>query len=195
MSLKVLWVDIESTGLDPSFNEIIQLSGFLEIDEKRIEGFDIKMRPNHPERASEEALEKQNLSVEDIMKYPLSQKEGYDKFMKVLDKHIDRFDKTDKINIAGYNCGFDRKFIDAMFKTNNNDFVGAYFWFEMLDCLPLVMLFKIVGKYKGENLKLETVCEEFGLPFKVGTCHNSLYDIVQTRKLFSKLESKVTITD
>jgi DNA polymerase-3 subunit epsilon len=191
--MKILNVDIESTGLDHNHHEITQISGLVEVDGVIVDKFDIRMRPNYPERAAPQALEKTGMTIEKLMVLP-PREEGWAEFKAILDKHIDRFDKTDKFYMLGYNVLFDKNFISALFKEQDEKYFGAYFFFEVIDVMPLAMLFRMSGKLDCKNLKLTTVCEALGIPFAEGTAHDGLYDIVQTVRAFKKMESRVTIT-
>lgn len=191
--MKILFTDVETTGLKPGFHEIVQMSGIIEIDGVKVKAFDVKMRPKYPERTSKEALEKQNVTIEELSAYP-SREEGWVKIMSYLDSNVDRFDKEDKYYMCGYNINFDRRFIEELFAENQNKFFGAYFYYELIDVLTMAMLMKICGKLDSPNLKLTSVCEALGMPFKEGTAHNAIYDIAMTMKLFYKLQEKFTIT-
>lgn len=188
--MKLLFLDTETTGLNFGHNEIVQMSGIVDIDGKRVDAFDIKFKPKYPERTSKEALEKQNVTVDTLLEYP-SREQGFIKFMEILNKHCDRFDKNDKFYIVGYNVNFDRRFLNDLFEEFDNKFIGAYFWPESIDVMSLAVLFKLSGKLNSPNLKLTSVCDAFKLPFKEGTAHNSMYDIIQTYKLFYKIQDMV----
>jgi DNA polymerase III epsilon subunit-like protein len=191
--MKLCIVDTETSGLDHNHHEIVEISGIIQVNGKNVKSFNIKMRPEHPDRISPEALEKQGKTIEDLMSYPDRQK-GFDEFMEILDSTVDRFDREDKMYITGYNVGFDKNFISTMFKAHKNSYFGAYFWFEVVDIMAMVCLFKLAGKYHGKNLKLTTACNFFNVPFKEGTAHQAIYDIIQTIKLMNALESRINIT-
>ena len=48
---------------------------------------------------------------------------------------------------------------------------------------------------KLQEFDFQTVCKAFNLTFKDGTAHNALFDIVQTYKLFYKIQNLVDIKD
>src|SRR5258708_37565854 len=58
-SLPISITDLETTGLRPDVHEIVEI-GLLVIDQTSFEildTFDVKVRPEHPERATKGALE------------------------------------------------------------------------------------------------------------------------------------------
>src|SRR6056297_2536163 len=101
--MKELFFDLETTGLDKSKNAIHQIGGIIRIDGKIVEEIDINMRPDSDQVVEERALKVSNLTKEDIMNNPYSQKEGYEEFVRILDKYVDRFNKKDKMFLCGYN--------------------------------------------------------------------------------------------
>jgi DNA polymerase III epsilon subunit-like protein len=73
-------IDTETTGLDPGYHEIIQIS-IIPLDSnleprKDIPLFDICMRPDYPDRVDYKALEVSRQRFEDIMQIGISQERG-----------------------------------------------------------------------------------------------------------------------
>ena len=109
----------------------------------------------------------------------------YKKFLEILDKYIDKYDKNDKFIVAGYNVKFDIDILKALFERNNNKFLFSYFNSSMLDPLYSVRLLQVAGILPVlENNKLETWCKYFNIELKA---HDSLQDITATKKLIEKL--------
>ena len=68
--MKTIYIDLETTGLDPNENAIVQLSGMIEIDGEVKESFDFKMQPFEGQIVTEESLVINGLTVETIKTYP-----------------------------------------------------------------------------------------------------------------------------
>ena len=43
--MNILWVDVETTGLDRHRHGIIQIAGMVEVDGEVVETFDLRMNP------------------------------------------------------------------------------------------------------------------------------------------------------
>lgn len=184
--VKCLYFDVESTGLISEKNNIIQLSGIIEIDGVIKEEFNYKMKPTRVENIQQEALDIQKRTKEEILSWP-DQKEAYNDFITKLDKYCDKYkkDKTieDRFYFAGHNVNFDVKFLIDWFKNiNNNQFYGSYFNLNPKDYIDSLV---IVRKYKKalnlDNCKLYTVVNKLlGEEFKFNS-HDALHDIYATK--------------
>jgi DNA polymerase-3 subunit epsilon len=190
--MKICWLDLETTGLDSSENEIVQLSCIIEENQKPVDVLNLEIRPDFPERTSEEALEKQGRTIEELLTW-MPRDEAFAKLIEFLDKNVDKYDKNDKLYIAGYNVAFDVRFLRSFFEANNHQYYGSYFWFEMIDVMAIIAILRITGSLELPNMRLETVCEKLGMPFQEGQAHDSLWDIRRTRQLFYKLEKAINI--
>ena len=182
---KILYIDCETTGLTPGKNDIIQLSGLIEIDKEVKEEFNFKLKPLREENIQQQALDVQKRTKEEVMAFP-DQKEAYEEFIKILDKYCDKYkkdkQKEDRFFFAGHNVGFDVKFIMQWFKDNNNDYFGSYVNLNPKDFIDSLA---IVRKYKKalnlDNCKLHTVAQKLlGKDFEFKS-HDALHDIYATK--------------
>ena len=180
---KLFWVDSETTGLNCKTNDIISLGYLVEIDGEIVDSGEIFCQPFDYNTINQAALEVNNLSIAKIKEFPTPQ-ETYNKLIKVLDKYVDRYDKTDKFSPAGFNVGFDVGFLREFFFKNNDKYYGAFFDYHLLSIDSLLYLFDYQGLIKLENYKLITVAKHFNIEF---SAHNALEDIRVTRQIFYKL--------
>ena len=184
---KILWLDTECTGVDAFRNDIIQIGYLIEVDGQMMEESEILMKPGPDSVISPEALMKNKFSEKDFESFQ-SQSEGIYKFETALQRHIDRFDSRDKFVLAGYNVGFDDKFLRAAFKKNKNDYYGAYIMWAKLDVQSFLARYLIETDTSLPNQKLETVCHHFDIEFDA---HDALEDIKATRKLYTILTEEI----
>ena len=112
--MKVFYVDVETTGLEPKINDIIQLALIIEIDGKVVRKEKFEMQPFNYDNISPEALEVNGLSIEQIKGFDTPQI-AYRKIVNILDKYIFKYDKKDKFIPAGYNVKFDVDFLTEFF--------------------------------------------------------------------------------
>ena len=187
---KIIFIDTETGGVNPEKSALIQLSGIIRIDKKDVEKFNFYIKPFENSEVNEKALEVQGRTLDELKaeKY-IEEKEVYKQFINLLDKYIDKYDKTDKFIVAEYNVRFDVDILKALFQRHGNNFSFSYLDSSMLDPLYSIRLLQIAGILPVlENNKLETWCKHFGIELKA---HDSLEDIVATKKLIGKLISLI----
>lgn len=183
---KIIFIDTETGGVNPEKAALIQLSGIIRIDKKDVEKFNFYIKPFENSEVTEKALEVQGRTLEELKtdKY-VEEKEVYKQFINLLDKYIDKYDRTDKFIVAGYNVRFDVDILKAFFQRHGNNFLFSYLDSSMLDPLYSIRLLQIAEILPVlENNKLETWCKHFGIELKA---HDSLEDIEATKKLIGKL--------
>ena len=184
--IKIIFIDTETGGVNANKSALIQLSGIIEVDGTEKEKFNFYIKPFKNSEVNEKALEVQGRILEELEteKY-IDESIIYKKFLEILDKYIDKYDKNDKFIVAGYNVKFDIDILRALFERNNNKFLFSYFNSSMLDPLYSVRLLQVAGILPVlENNKLETWCKYFNIELKA---HDSLQDITATKKLIEKL--------
>jgi len=179
MNKKVFWFDVETTGLDPEQQDIIQLAFMIEIDDKIVEQHDMLMQPFNYNTISQEALDVHGRTIEEIKTYPDPHK-TYTDLISILEKYVDRYNKEDKFNHACYNSRFDLEFLKQFFIKNKDQYFGSWFNYKAIDPLSLLHILDGIGKISLTNYKLETVCKHFNIPLDA---HDALSDITATRDL------------
>ena len=179
MGKKVFWFDVETTGLNPIKQDIIQLAFLIEIDGKVIESQNLLMQPFDYTTVDQEALEIHDRSIEEIRTYS-TPNEAYLKLIAILEKYVDRYDRADKFHHAGYNSRFDMDFLRQFFIKNGDSFFGSWFNHKAIDPLSLLHLIDGIGNISLDNYRLETVCKHFDIPLDA---HDALSDINATRNL------------
>lgn len=183
MNKKVFWFDVETTGLDAKRQDIIQLAYLIEIDKEIKEEGSLRLQPFNYATIDKMALEVSKTTIEDLKTYQ-SPPRAYQLIVSHLDKYVDKYNKQDKFAPAGYNIGFDTRFLKEFFLKNNNKYYGAYFNYHLLDVFSLLFILEYKGLLKLENYKLETVAKYFDINYH---SHNALDDIKTTRIVFQKL--------
>ncbi len=189
---KVIWIDVETTGLNPDVHGLVEVGYIIEIDGEEIEKEVFKINPLTYSREVEidsKALEINGKSLYDLKSYEDSNR-VLELFLYSIGKHIDKTDKKDKFVIKGYNVGFDINFLMAWFKDCNNDYFGAWFSYKEIDVFALVKVLKDQNMFETENDKLLTICKHFDIGLNA---HNALDDIVATKKLYTILTDKYIV--
>lgn len=184
MQIIKVFIDIETTGTFLHESGIHQIAGLVEIDDKVVETFDFRARPNANASISEEALKVCGISMEDLLLYPPA-KATLGDLTKLLGKYINRYDKTDKAYIVGYNNrGFDDPFLRAWFELNGDPYFGSWFWPNSIDVMVLATEYLIDRRAAMPSFKLFRVAEELGLIVDKDKTHEAGYDIELTRQIY-----------
>jgi len=190
MSKKVLYLDVETTGMDPLRNDIIQLAAIVEIDGKVVAEKNLKCQPLDWDNVSIEAINISGNTIESLQSY-MPPAEAYKEFLALLDSHVDKYAPEDKFYPSGYNLSFDLGFISHFFKKQGNNYWGSYIKWKGIDPLPLLHYLEYRGKISLSNYKLVTVCEYFGIEL---TAHDALSDAKAVKEILRILEEKFYLT-
>ena len=183
--VKLFYVDVETTGKYANKNDIIQLAYIIEIDGLVAEEGNLFMAPIDESAIEDEALAVSGSTRAQILAYPPA-KEVYKKFIAVLNKYVNRYDKTDKFYPVGYNVRFDCDFISAWFRKMGDKYYGSWFWWQLADPMMVLHFLAVLGKLEPlVNYKLATVCECYGIKIDA---HDAMSDIRAVRALVQKLD-------
>lgn len=183
MTQKIFWFDTETTGVDSYKCDIVQLAYIIEIDGVDIATGSIRMRPHEGARVDAKALEVNGLTEEAIWAEQ-PQSDGIALLLKVMGQHIDKHEPKDKFVQAGYNIGFDDKFLRSAFNKLGNKYYGSWFFWPKLDVSTAVAQWVLRTGERPPNYKLSTLCAHFDIPLDA---HDAVNDIKATRELAHKL--------
>lgn len=186
--MKLLIYDLETTGLDKIKHGIHQIS--YKIFTKSNDGYkyteiiDIKMRPAIEKEFDPKAMI--SVTKEEILQRELSEKEGFKQFMNVVDSFIDKYSRTDKFHLVGFNNRkFDDDFLRQWFSENDSKYYGSYFWSDSIDLSAIASMLLRDQRKEMENFKLATVCKNLGIPVNETRLHDSKYDLELTIQLYN----------
>ena len=161
--MKILYFDVETTGLDPTIHDIIQLSYILEVDGDIVCSDTFQVRPANPERADPAALAVHGISIETMMAYR-DAKACKVSWEEQWANHIDKYDPSDKALPCAYNGAFDLGFLSEFYQRENDRYLGS--WISLKDLLdPLAVLrFLRAGEMLcSPDLKLSSVARHYGI--------------------------------
>jgi DNA polymerase III epsilon subunit-like protein len=177
-----LYFDVETTGLDPVRNDIVQYSAIIVTPEEEDE-IDLKMRPISSS-IDDTALRIQGRTRREILTWP----DPGDQFRVLeewLGNHVDKFDPDDKFIPIAYNASFDIGFWDEYSrKCNFGTNYGIGSWVKRSctqDPLAVIRFLERVGFIPVlDSHKLENVCTFFNIPIEA---HDALGDVRALRML------------
>jgi DNA polymerase-3 subunit epsilon len=185
--MKILFFDLETTGLKPEKNGIHQISGIIEINGEVKETFDFKVQPNSKSIIEPEALKVANVTTEQVMAYP-PMLEIYKQFTDLLGKYCDKFDKNDKFYLCGYNnASFDNNFLRGFFLQNGDNYFGSWFWNNSIDVMVLATYFLMPKRHEMLDFRLKTVAKTLEIEVEESKLHDAFYDIQLTKQIYDKI--------
>lgn len=190
---KYLWLDTETTGLDPEKNGLIEIAGLVEINGKVEEDFVINSRMFEGDVIAPAAAALQGLTVDEFARqidnyHP--PKIAFDLLKSWLMSWVDRYEPDDKFTVAGYNPQFDVSFVERFFRKMGDPYCFSYIRRATVDVLSVARFLSWVGVLDVKDHKLETVCSAYGIMFKA---HTALDDIIATRQLALAVREQIVV--
>lgn len=186
--MKILYFDTETTGVDPKVNEIVQFAAIVEIDGNVVEEVNLTCQPTNWDAISPEALQTTGLTIEKLKSYD-APGVMMANIRKLFDRHIDKFNKSDKFYPAGHNVQFDLDFLQAFWKRHGEIYgTGSYQNWRCLDSRILANFLIMRGKIAATDVKLSTLCNHYGIQIQA---HDAMSDIRATRELIRKMSEEL----
>lgn len=192
--MKYLVFDVETTGIDIEASAIIQLAGYIIVNQKIVEKFNLLMRPFFNAKISDEALAISRKTRQEIETFPPAN-ESLNQFASMLRKYVPEADKknnSDKLTGIAYNARFDFDFLINAFK-REKIYPGllSYLWHPVICAMNLSMEVLKEERARFQNFKLATVCEHFQIHSEEESLHDALYDVDITWKLYQSLSKRL----
>lgn len=189
---KILFYDLETTGVKYWKNGVHQISGAIQIDGEIVERFNFNVRPYKDAIIEDEALAVSGVTREQIEQYtPMN--EVYRDLINILSKYVDRYNKKDKFHLAGYNINsFDNQFFRAFFVQNGDQYFGSWFWPDSLDCYVLASQHFLSQRASFENFQQRTVAKHLGIHVVEENLHDAQYDIDICIQIYQTLTNNGT---
>lgn len=198
---KVIWNDTETTGLTEKHG-LHQWSAKIFIDGVEKDHIDIKMQPfkKHPivqdDLIEDSALEAGHVTREELFSEDRVRPEtAYKAIIAFLQKHVDKFDKKDKLIWKGFNSRFDMDRTRDFFTKNKDTYFGSWFWFPPADIMGLAMHLLQRERPRLEDFKQKTVWDylhpELKDKYKDEEWHDALFDLDRCRDIEDVLRKRI----
>lgn len=194
---KIIFIDVETTGVNPERNGVTQISGCIQIGDEVVDSFDYFVRPFPHDEIEDAALAVTGMNRRQFLmpEHPdflavagqnfEDPREIYNRMATMLGKHVSQYDKTDKFQFVGYNAhSFDMPFMRRFFEKNGDRYFGSWFWYPCLDVMLVWAQILQPARTELKNFKLATVARHCGIKVDDSRLHDSQYDIELTRELW-----------
>lgn len=188
--ISLLWVDCETTGLDPIKNDIIQLAGILEIPGVKYEEFDFRVTPLDYDNISEEAMKCNEIKLSRLKTFPPASQTHLE-FKQLLFKWCNPFDPMTKLILCGQNVQFDSNFIQQFCEKQGDKFWRACITSGAFDLKTLSVAYEIHRKKRiFKSYSLGAICKT--LQIELTEAHDAMADIRATRECCLTIWNEIT---
>ena len=184
---KLLFVDVETTSTDRLRSGVYQIAGIIEY-EKVYEEFNLFCNIFDTDIVDEKSLKAAGRTSLMLNELP-NPVDIFQKFIDLLSKHVDRYNRNDKFTAIGYFSEFDAEVLRSWFKKNKDNYFGSWFWHPFLDVSQLVAYVYQENRDLFKNFQLKTVAYmvEATEEKNEEVYHDALFDVRLTRTMYYKL--------
>jgi len=190
--MKILFFDVETTGLDPVSQDIIQFAWILDIDGDIVEEGNYLLPPLNLLTVAPEAVAISGIDLSpwkdtldlDRRNLVLESKRAWE---SIWAKHVDKFDRADKMYPSGYNGFFDYQFLAALYRKLDDPYFGSWVNHRLLDPLAIFRFREFLSTDRVPDMKLATMARKYDIPL---VAHDALSDVRATRQLLYILKKE-----
>jgi len=181
---KILWMDTETTGLDPTLHSIIEIAGIIDIDGTPKQYFDLFVSPHPDFEIDEKACAIHGNTIDEMHEFPKIPI-VHKQLLAIFGEFVDKFNKLDKFIIAGQNIKFDLDMLSHFFMRQGDSYLGSWIDFKKrIELYDITKALQSLGFIESDSLSLGPICKEFGVKLKA---HNAASDIAATREVYYKI--------
>jgi DNA polymerase III subunit epsilon len=188
--MKAIFIDTETTGLDPITCGVVQIAGFIEINNAMVETFNFHCRPFPDDKIHNEALVANGLTREVIATFDAPDS-AYHAFTHLLQRYVNKYEKTDKFHWYGYNAPFDSEFMREWFKKNGDKYFGSFFFHPPIDIMNLAGYVLREERPRLPKFNLSSVATYLKVPLEEGSLHDAVYDVKIMKSVLVELERRL----
>jgi len=181
---KLIFFDVETSGVNFWQHGIHQLSGIIEIDGEEVQRFNYQVQLHPAALIDDEALKVGHTTRERVANY-CSQESVHKEFLTCLALYVNKFDPKDKFHLVGYNsAAFDNPFLRAFFKQCGDDYFGSWFWSCPIDVMVLAGQYLMAWRPTMKDFKQSSVAKQFGIEIDESRLHDADYDVEVLRSIY-----------
>lgn len=188
MNEKLLFVDVETGGLDPEKHSLLTVS-FSVYENGKVLGSRDFLIKSDVYNVTPEALKVNGINLIELDRLAEPQHIVVGEIINFIKNNIG---DAKLAVVAGHGVDFDIRFLDKLFKDNNKN-LGDFISHRKIDTSSMLNFLKFSGKLDIGSSSLENAIKYFGID--VSGRHESKADVAATIKLFEKLNDIINIKD
>lgn len=177
---KILFIDTETGGLDPTVNSLLSIAFVVWQDFKIIDSIELLINDGIL-NATPEAIKINSIDIQKHKKHSILPDVAIKEMNSFLSIH---FNETEKIPLGGHNVNFDVNFFKYFLSKNNFAF-HLRFSHRIVDTATILYYLYLADKIKQKTISSAEAFSFFGI--SVDGRHTALGDAIATAKLFSLL--------
>lgn len=185
---KLLFIDVETTGIDRNKSGVWQIGGLIECG-KRKEEFLFECDIFEQDDFDPTVTDITGITLEKLSSFS-NPAQVHDQLIKIFDKYVDRYDKTDKFTTIAYGASFDQDMLERWFKNNDDDFLRSWTWHPWICMMSTAALMLKDERSSIKSFKLSSIAEYLNIKVDENKTHNALYDAQIAREIYYKLIKK-----
>jgi DNA polymerase-3 subunit epsilon len=195
MIMKQIFIDTETTGVNPRLNGIWQIAGQIRtlrampgLEEAQWtvpRKFNYLMRPFPDDIIEDSALAIAGKTREEILSYP-EPWQVHHQFTSMLAEEVNKFDRRDKFFFLAYNARFDDDFLREWFVKIGDKYYGSWFWVPVIDIMALAA--DVLQRFRADmpDFKQATVAAALGMQIPAGV-HAADVDAELAMQIYDQL--------
>ena len=174
--MNILFLDIETTGLNPEEHQIIQLSARFDSDGINIDNFNKKIKMQGPVDLGALAVNGRSLFQQRLnAKFPDTEYDLATSLFEFMDWSVRIYKSYEGFIVSGHNIHFDITFLKAACKKLNLTGFDNLFGHRYLDTASIGLYLQEKGLLPLEKISMEKLTEFFGI--NKGELHDSMFDV------------------
>lgn len=161
---KVIYIDTETGSINPERAALLQISSIVEIDGELKGTQNLFLKPAPEAEVTGKALQIQGKTWADLdAPYRIDAAEGFKRFEAFLGQFVDRYNKTDKFVLKGFNSRYDEQVVRTFFTNHQNNYYGAWFWAPSVDIMAIAAQVYLNARANLPNFQLGTLLKAYRL--------------------------------
>ncbi len=192
---KLIFLDTETTGLDPKLNDPVQISFMFRVDGVYSQLYNFFCRPYSLDNISPEALKINGFTIEQLKELP-EPKLVFEKILTIFKRRTFTSCPEDKssFTLVGHNPNFDWDMLEEFFKKSGDNYLrdnGSRWGLERfigrrkIDTGAPFTFLKATNKLKIKDCKLGTLAQHYKIAH---VPHKADSDVLVVKELFEMYE-------
>lgn len=184
---KLLVIDTETGGLDPSEHSILSLGAVCWREGDLVDELEIFI--SEPQIVcTERALKEHRIDIEWLSEQGSEPREAVIEFNQFLERNFDRLKSGEKISLAGHNVGFDINYLKRLYKLAGSESeYERLFSHRTLDTASIIRFLYLAGRISLSSAALSDAIEYFDIELDPEERHTAIGDARATANLLTKL--------